>query len=111
MPSGDNPSGRKDDKGSQGDTHLGEIPKAVNYERFYNVGEKGPPIDIRDARYVTFRLPTDVVSGNGEGKTVRDTAHPTATTPYTNAPLKEQRLPVSPDEQQLVPPRYRDLIQ
>jgi uncharacterized membrane protein YgcG len=111
MPSGDNPGGRKNDKGSQGDTHLGEIPKAVAFERYYNAGDKGPPIAIRDARYVTFRLPTDVVSGNGEGKAVRDTAHPNAAAPYTNAPLKEQRLAVSPDEEQLVPPRYRDLIQ
>jgi hypothetical protein len=30
--------------------------------------------------------------------------------PYTNAPLKAERLPASPDEQQLVPPRYRELI-
>jgi hypothetical protein len=110
MPSGNNPSGRKDDKGSQGDTHLGEMPKATNYERFYKLGEKGPTLDIRDARYVTFRLPTEVAAKGGEGRTVRDSAHPTATTPYTNAPLKEQRLPVSPDEEQLVPPRYRDLI-
>ena len=110
MPSGNNPSGRKDDKGSQGDTHLGEMPKAMNYERFYKIGEKGPTLDIRDARYVTFRLPTEVAARGSEGRTVRDNAHPTAATPYTNAPLKEQRLPVSPDEEQLLPPRYRDLI-
>lgn len=109
MPSGNIPGGQKNDKGSQGDTHLGEFPKAVGYERFYKPGEKGPPIDIRDARYVTFRLPSEVVSG-AAGKTVTDNTRPTATTPYTNAPLKEQRVAVSPDEQQLVPPRYRDLI-
>jgi hypothetical protein len=109
-PAGNSQSERKEDKGSQGDTHLGEMPKAVAYERFYKLGEKGPPIDIRDARYVTFRLPSEVIAKGGEGKTVADNARPQATTPYTNAPLKEQRLAVSPDEQQLVPPRYRDLI-
>jgi hypothetical protein len=109
-PSGTNPNGRKDAKGSQGDTHLGEMPKAASYERFYKPGEKGPPIDIRDARYVTFRLPTEIVSAGGDGRTVRDSTHPTAETPYTNAPLKEQRLAVSPDERQLVPPRYRELL-
>ena len=109
MPSGSNPGAPRNDKGTQGDTHLGEFPKAVSYERFYKLGEKGPPIDIRDARYVTFRLPTEV-SNAGVGKTVADNQRPTATTAYTNAPLKEQRVAVSPDEQQLVPPRYRDLI-
>jgi hypothetical protein len=109
MPSGNNPSGQKNDKGTQGDTHLGEFPKAVGYERFYKPGETGPPIDIRDARYVTFRLPSEVVSG-AAGRTVVDNTRPAAATPYTNAPLKEQRVAISPDEQQLVPPRYRDLI-
>jgi hypothetical protein len=107
---GNSQSDRKDDKGSQGDTHLGDLPKAANYERFYKLGEKGPPIDIRDARYVVFRLPTAPVAAGGEGRIVADNGHPSASTAYTNAPLKEQRLPVSPDEQQLVPPRYRDLI-
>jgi hypothetical protein len=41
---------------------------------------------------------------------VPDSARPQASTPYTNSPLKQERLPVSPDEQQLVPPRYRELI-
>lgn len=109
MPSGGIAGEQKNDKGSQGDTHLGEFPKAVGYERFYKPGEKGPPIDIRDARYVTFQLPSEVVSG-AAGRTVADTTRPAATTPYTNAPLKEQRVAISPDEQQLVPPRYRDLI-
>jgi hypothetical protein len=107
---GSNPNGRRDDKGSTGDTHLGEFPKAVNYERFYKPGESGPPIEVRDARYVTFRLPTDTLAAGGEGKTVPDTGRPAATTAYTNAPLREQRLAISPDERQLVPPRYRDLI-
>jgi hypothetical protein len=107
---GNNQSNRKDDKGSQGDTHLGDLPRAANYERFYKLGEKGPAIDIRDARYVVFRLPTTPVTAGGEGRIVADNGRPSASTAYTNAPLKEQRLPVSPDEQQLVPPRYRDLI-
>jgi hypothetical protein len=109
-PAGSKPGGRKDDQGSRGDTHLGEMPKAANYERFYKPGEQGPPVAIRDARYVTFRLPTEVVSAGDEGRTVRDGGHPTAAAPYTNAPLKDQRLAVSPDERQLVPPRYRELI-
>lgn len=109
-PAGGKPSGREEDKGSKGDTHLGEFPKAANYERFYKLGEKGEPIDIRDARYVVFRMPTAVVSAGGEGRTVADSSRPSATTPYTNVPLKEERLPASPDEEQLVPPRYRDLI-
>ncbi len=109
-PSGSKPNGRKDDKGTSGDTHLGDFPKAANYERFYKMGEKGQPIDIRDARYVVFRVPTAVVAAGGEGKTVADNSRPSAATPYTNAPLKEERLTASPDEQQLVPPRYRDLI-
>ncbi len=107
---GNNSNGRHDDKGSTGDTHLGEFPKAVNYERFYKPGESGPPIEVRDARYVTFRLPTDRLAAGGEGKTVPDTGRPAAQTAYTNAPLREQRLAISPDERQLVPPRYRDLI-
>lgn len=109
-PSAGNPSPRRDDKGSQGDTHLGDFPKAATYERYYKLGDKGPAIDIKNARYVVFKLPTAVVAGSAEGKTVRDTGSPTATTPYTNAPLKETRLPASPDEEQLVPPRYRDLL-
>lgn len=108
-PSGGTPSGRRDDKGSMGDTHLGEIPKAGNYERFYKPGE-GPALDIHDARYVTFRLPTSTVGNAGAGRAVADADHPVAATGYTNAPLKQERLADTPDEQQLVPPRYRDLI-
>jgi hypothetical protein len=102
---------RDDGKGSQGDTHLGDFPKAANYERYYRLGDKGPPIDIKDARYVTFRLPTSIVAG-GEvtGKVVHDAGSPAAKTPYINAPLKEQRIAASPDEEQLLPPRYKDLI-
>ncbi len=99
------------DKGSQGDTHLGQFPKAGNYERYYRLGDKGPPIDIQNARYVTFRLPTSVIAGGeASGKTVQDAGSPTAKTPYSNAPLKEERVAASPDEEQLLPPRYRDLI-
>jgi uncharacterized membrane protein YgcG len=108
-PSSGTPSGRPDDKGSMGDTHLGEMPKPGNYERFYKPGE-GPPLDIHDARYVTFRLPSTAVGNEGAGRTVADAAHPVATAGYTNAPLKQERVADTPDERQLVPPRYRDLI-
>lgn len=109
-PAGGGQSAQKDDKGTTGDTHLGDFPKAANYERFYKMGEKGPPIEIRDARYVVFRMPSAVVSAGGEGKMVADTSRPTASTPFTNVPLKQEGQPASPDEQQLIPPRYRDLI-
>jgi uncharacterized membrane protein YgcG len=108
-PSNGAPSGRRDDKGSMGDTHLGEIPKAGNYERFYKPGE-GPGLGIRDARYVTFRLPSATVGNEGGGRAVADAEHPAASVGYTNAPLKQERLADTPDEEQLVPPRYRDLI-
>jgi uncharacterized membrane protein YgcG len=109
-PSPGSAAGPKSDKGTQGDTHLGDFPKPASYERFYKLGEKGPPIDIKDARYVTFRLPTSVVTTGNDGRLVHDAGAPSATTPYTNAPLKEQRLTTTPDEEQLLPPRYRDLI-
>lgn len=100
--------GNKDEKGGHGDTHLGEFPVAENFQRFYKPGE-GPPIEIRDARYVVFRLPTEVVSASG-GKIVPDTSRPTASVPYANVPLKAERLDATPQERQLVPPRYRDSI-
>jgi hypothetical protein len=106
-PSGGTKSG-KNEKGGSGDTHLGEFPVAENFPRFYKPGE-GPAIEIRDARYVLFRLPTEVVSANG-GKLVADTNRPTASVPYANVPLKAERLDATPQERQLVPPRYRDLI-
>ena len=62
-----------------------------------------------NARYVLFRLPTEVVSASG-GKLVPDTNRPTASVPYANVPLKAERLDATPQERQLVPPRYRDLI-
>jgi hypothetical protein len=95
------------DKGEQGDTHLGEFPSAEKFQR-YTIG-KGPAIQVRDARYVLFRLPTEAVSSNG-GQVVPDQGRPSATVPYVNVPLKAERLEVPPDERQLVPPRYRDLI-
>jgi hypothetical protein len=103
------PSGARSEKGSMGDTHLGEMPKPGNYERFYKAGE-GPPLEIHDARYVTFRLPSAATGNAGAGRTVADTEHPVASAAFTNAPLKPERLADTPDERQLVPPRYRDLI-
>ncbi|MBF6559189.1 MAG: hypothetical protein IVW56_02780 [Candidatus Binataceae bacterium] len=108
-PSSGTPSGRRDDKGAMGDTHLGETPKAGNYERYYKAGD-GPPLEIRDARYVTFRLPGAAANNAGAGRTVADREHQQASAAYTNAPLKQERLTDTPDERQLVPPRYRDLI-
>jgi hypothetical protein len=109
MLSGEGLGARGSSHGSTGDTHLGEFPKPGNYQRFYKPGERGPTINVRDARYVTFQLPTEIAS-TGTGVMVPDNTSPRATTPYTNLPLKLERLPVSPDEQQLVPPRYRELI-
>lgn len=109
MPAGGAPSGRKHDAGSLGDTHLGEFPKAGNFERFYKAGE-GPPLIIRDARYVTFRLPSSASAKGAEGRLVAGGARAAASTPYSNAPLKVDRMADLPDERQLVPPRYRDLI-
>jgi hypothetical protein len=100
---------KKNQKGAQGDTHLGQFPAPEKFERFYKLGEHGPALEIRDARYVVFRLPSEVSSGAG-GETVPDTSRPKAATPYVNIPLKEQRLEAAPEERQLIPPRYRDLI-
>lgn len=98
--------------GTQGDTHLGEFPPPVAYQRFYQPGEHGPTLALHDARYVLFRLPQAIVSASASGgKLMLDTTSPRATTPYVNVPLNESRpLEVAPDEQQLVPPRYRELI-
>ncbi|SRR5579875_738694 len=106
---GRNSSSPRKSQGSFGDTHLGEFPRPSNYERFYRAGEQGPPITIRNARYVTFQLP-NATEAAGTGPLVSDESHPHATTPYTNAPLRQQRLTAAPDEEQLVPPRYRELI-
>jgi hypothetical protein len=109
-PSSNTTTAHKNDTGAQGDTHLGDFPKAAAYERFYKLGDKGPPLDLKNARYVTFRIPPAVAAGGGGGRTVHDSGASAATTPYTNAPLKAQPLVAAPDEEQLLPPRYRDLI-
>ncbi len=105
---GEQPKG-KDTGSTSGDTHLGEFPAPARYERFYKPGENGPPLEIKDARYVVFRIPPAAPTGGG-GKTVLDTERPVASTPYSNAPLNDERIKATPDERQLVPPRYRDLI-
>jgi len=56
-----------------------------------------------------FRLPGATVS-NGSGKTVLDTERHKARTAYVNAPLPPSSDNAPPDERQLVPPRYRDMI-
>ncbi|MDO8431303.1 MAG: hypothetical protein Q7S58_02705 [Candidatus Binatus sp.] len=107
-----NPKDNKDnrDRGSNlGDTHLGEMPAAGNYQKYLKPGEKGATVDIKDARYVMFRLPGAPASGDG-GKTVLDTERPRASTAYVNAPLAPSSDNAPPDERQLVPPRYRDMI-
>lgn len=98
------------DRGSNlGDTHLGEMPSPANVQRYLKPGEKGAPLDIKDARYVMFRLPGATPSG-GSGKTVLDNERHKARTAYTNAPLAPSSDNAPPDERQLVPPRYRDMI-
>ncbi len=104
-----NGHGPKPKGGAGGDTHLGEFPTAGNYERFLKPGEKGNGLHLNDARYVVFKIPSGP-SSEGEGKTVIDTERPKATTAYTNAPLAPTSDTAPPDERQLVPPRYRDLI-
>jgi hypothetical protein len=106
---GGNPKNNKDMGSNMGDTHLGEMPTSTNAQRFLKPGEKGAGVDIKDARYVMFRLPGAPTSGNG-GKTVLDTDRPKATTAYVNAPLAPTSDDAPPDERQLVPPRYRDMI-
>jgi hypothetical protein len=106
---GGNPKNNTDMGSNLGDTHLGEMPTSTNAQRFLKPGEKGSTADIKDARYVVFRLPGTPTSGNG-GKTVLDTDRPKATTAYVNAPLAPTRDDAPPDERQLVPPRYRDMI-
>jgi hypothetical protein len=108
-PQANGSSGRKDDTSSAGDTHLGEIPKAETFARFYAAGE-GPPIRIHDARYATFRIPAAVESNGAAGSLVADNGVAKAATPYSNLPLKQDKITDTPDEQQLIPPRYRDLI-
>lgn len=106
---GGKPKNNKDMGSNLGDTHLGEMPTSTNAQRYLKPGEKGAALDIKDARYVMFRLPGAPSSGNG-GKTVLDIDRPTATTGYVNAPLAPTSDDAPPDERQLVPPRYRDMI-
>jgi hypothetical protein len=93
--------------GTSGDTHLGEMPAPTRTERFYKPGEKGAPLE--DARYVVFRIPPASSTG-GDGKMVTDTDRTKAATPYSNAVLAASSDNAPPDERQIVPPRYRDLI-
>jgi hypothetical protein len=106
---GGNPKNNRDMGSNLGDTHLGEMPTSTNAQRFLKPGEKGAGVEIKDARYVMFRIPGAPTSGNG-GKTILDTDQPKATTAYVNAPLAPSRDDAPPDERQLVPPRYRDMI-
>jgi hypothetical protein len=107
MPSGNNTAGQ--DRGTGlGDTHLGEFPTATNTQRYLKPGERGG-VTIKDARYVTFKIPSAPVPG-ASGRAVLDSSRPMATTPYVNAPLAPTKDDAPPDERQLIPPRYRDLI-
>jgi hypothetical protein len=106
---GGNPKNNKDMGSNMGDTHLGEMPTSTNAQRYLKPGEKGSTVDIKDARYVMFRIPGAPTSGEG-GKTVLDTDRPKATTAYVNGPLAPTSDNAPPDERQLVPPRYRDMI-
>ena len=107
QPGGQQASSGKDQGSNQGDTHLGEFPAPTKTQRFANGPGEG--LNVHDARYVMFRLPGAIPVGPG-GVTVLDPNHTRATTPYVNAPLKETSNDAPPDERQLVPPRYRDLI-
>lgn len=109
IPQGGGKQNARHDQGSHmGDTRLGEFPAPLKYQRYLKPGEKGG-LNIRDARYVMFRLPSATPVGAG-GVSVADKSRPKASTPYVNAPLKEAGAGAPPDERQLIPPRYRDLI-
>jgi hypothetical protein len=101
--------GTKNSGTGHGDTHLGETPVPAAYARFYQPGEHGPPLGVKDARYVMVRIPETAQTGAG-GKVVIGGAPSKATTPYANLPLPAGPIPANPQEQQLVPPRYRDLL-
>jgi len=98
----------KDSGSNQGEKPMGTAPPGT-YQRFLKPGEKGGSLDIHDARYVMFRLPNATPIGSG-GTAVLDSSRTKASTPYVNAPLRETSEDAPPDERQLVPPRYRDLI-
>ncbi len=105
---GGNRNAQQDKGSNRGDTKLGEFPAPAKYQRYLKPGEKGE-LDIRDARYVMFRLPSATPVGAG-GTSVIDKSRAKATTPYVNAPLKESGADAPPDERQMIPPRYRELI-
>jgi hypothetical protein len=107
QPGGNNQQAHADQGSNQGDTRLGEFPTPTKTERFSKGGSD--TLGIHDARYVMFRLPSAIPLGSG-GTTVIDPNRTRATTPYVNAPLKETSSDAPPNERQLVPPRYRDLI-
>jgi len=107
QPGGNNRQASADQGSNQGDTRLGEFPTPTKTERVSKGGSD--TLGIHDARYVMFRLPSAIPRGSG-GTTVIDPNRIKATTPYVNAPLKETSSDAPPDERQLVPPRYRDLI-
>jgi hypothetical protein len=107
QPGGNNQQAGTDQGSNQGDTRLGEFPTPTKTQRFSKGGSDA--LSIHDARYVMFRLPNAIPLGSG-GTTVIDPNRTKATTPYVNAPLKETSSDAPPDERQLVPPRYRDLI-
>jgi hypothetical protein len=106
---GGNNKDNRDMGSNLGDTHLGEFPNSANAQRYLKPGEGGPAVNIKDARYVMFRIPGAPIAGNG-GRTVLDTDRTKATTAYVNAPLAPTSDDAPPDERQLVPPRYRDMI-
>jgi hypothetical protein len=108
--SGAAPAGQKDQGSSMGDTHLGDFPTPQKVQRYLKPGEAGASVNVKDARYVTFKLPNAAAVGSSPGSAVLDSGRPRASTPYTNAPLAAARDDAPADERQLVPPRYRDLI-
>ncbi|HLH75654.1 MAG TPA: hypothetical protein VKV28_02505 [Candidatus Binataceae bacterium] len=100
---------RRNESGTaKGDTHLGQFPQPVRYERFYKPGE-GPGIGIKNARYVLFRIPP-ASPAVGAGQVVPDQERPAATLPFANLPLDEVKVKAEPQESQLIPPRYRELL-
>jgi hypothetical protein len=108
LPSGGGNNSGKDRGTGLGDTHLGEFPTAGSAQRYLKPGEGGGTT-IKDARYVTFKIPGAPTSG-ASGRAVLDSVRPAASTPYVNAPLAATKDDAPPDERQLIPPRYRDLI-
>ena len=106
--SGQTSENRKDFGSPKGDTHLGQFPQPGNFEKFYKAGEHGPGLAIQNARYVLFRIPQ--ASQSSGGKSVIDNQRQQASVPYENLPLKAERIAAEPDESQLIPPRYRELL-